>query len=144
MITEDLRKEKAQNYLICYSEQCEKREHCLRNILKQYVNEKMRIVQSVNLGNHDVIAGMCPMFKSDEKVRFPVGLTRLYDDIPMEKAQQIKRSLIEKLGRSNYYRYRNGELRLKKKITDIIESTMLRYGWNEPPRYDGYADDYLW
>lgn len=144
MISEELLRKKAQNYILCYSEQCEKSSRCLRSILKQYIDGKTKIVRSVNLINDDVVVGNCPMYKSNEKTIYPIGLTHLFDDIPKVKALQIKKALESRLGRSNYYRYRNGELILKKEVTDIIESTMQKYGWNTPPRYDGFIEDIQW
>ena len=78
MSREELFREKAGSYTVCYSQECPLREHCLRNILKDYVPERQFVVNSVNLTNPQMQRKGCPHYRNDQLRRMPVGLTRTY------------------------------------------------------------------
>ena len=67
-IDEELFKEKARNYLLCYNTSCERREHCLHWLAGPYVPETDKVCTVVNMMNKDVREGNCPFYKSDEKI----------------------------------------------------------------------------
>ena len=62
-IDEELFKEKARHYLLCYNTSCERREHCLHWLAGPYVPETDKVCTVVNVMNKDVREGNCPFYK---------------------------------------------------------------------------------
>ena len=79
---EQIFKEKADTYSVCYSTVCPLREHCLHCILSAYTPQDRMLVQSVNLNNPEMQREGCPWFRNDEPIRMPVGLSTMYYDMP--------------------------------------------------------------
>ena len=69
-------REIATKAIVCQSEACPVREHCLRNILKVHVPKQYLIVTAVNLGNPRMQQEGCPQYRPDEPVRMPLGFKR--------------------------------------------------------------------
>lgn len=142
--TERIFREKAESYLVCQSTTCPLRDHCLRSILSGYVDEGRVAVTSINLGNPDMQRADCPQFRDSQPIRVPVGLENLYRDMPGRLERAIREHLIGLFTRKRYYQYRNGVLPISPDVEQTIRQTLLRYGWQEEPHFDDYAEEYLW
>ena len=141
---EELFREKAGSYIVCYSQGCPLREHCLRNILKDYVPEQRFVVNSVNLTNPQMQREGCPHYRNDQPRRMPVGLTHTYYDMPGHTAKEIKSSLISTFSRKRYYEYHNGSRPITPDIEKIIRKAIKANGWESEPVFDSYTEDYIW
>ena len=126
---EDLFREMVRKGVVCQSQSCPKREHCLRNILKDYVPEQYPVATFVNLRNPRMQSEDCPQFCPDEPVRMPLGLTRMYDDIPSRQARAIKQHLIGLFSRRRYYDYHSAHRPITPDIEATIRQTLLAFGW---------------
>ena len=129
---------------VCQSEICPLREHCLRSLLRDYVPENYPLVTDVNLRNPEMQKEDCPRYCPDEPVRLPLGLTRMYYDMPGHLERTIKNHLIALFSRKRYYEYHNGRRPITSDAERIIRQTLLTYGWQHEPVFDGYAEEYLW
>ena len=104
---EQIFKEKADTYSVCYSTACPLREHCLHSILSAYTPQDRMLVQSVNLTNPEMQREGCPWFRNDEPIRMPFGLSTMYYDMPGRIERAIKNHLIHVYSRKRYYEYHN-------------------------------------
>ena len=141
---EEIFREKAKTYLVCYSVTCPIRNHCLRSILSGYVPKEEKIVTAVNLTNKKVQRQGCPEYRDDQPVRMPVGFINLYHEMPSHLERTIKSHLIDTYSRKRYYEYRNGARVITPDVEQHIRDTFLSSGWKEEPRFDGYVEEYLW
>ena len=141
---ESIYREKAQRYVTCYSGSCPLREHCLRSLINQYAPKEPLVAKVINLNNPDTQTSRCPMFRSDEPVRMPVGLAPMYHDMPGWMERGIKNSLIHKYTRKRYYEYHNGTRPLTSDVESHIRLTLKEYGWEQEPKYKGYIEELIW
>lgn len=137
-------REMASNGTICQSQVCPIRERCLRSILKDYVPEAFSVVTDVNLRNPKTQREDCPKYCPDQPVRLPLGLKRMYYDMPHHLERTIKNRLIYLTNRKLYYEYHNGRRPVTTDIERLIRQTLLAAGWQQEPVFDGYVEKYLW
>ena len=144
MIAEDILREKAKTYLVCYQDQCPLHSHCLRWQAAQYVPDRLFSVRCVNPKYQGCATEACPAYRSDQPQRIPVGMVKFYDAMPGKMVRAIKGQLIERFSRVVYYQYRRGE----RDITPAIEQEIARIcqecGWTAAPQYDGYTEKLIW
>lgn len=129
---------------ICQSQSCPIREHCLRCILKDYVPEHYPAVLAVHLGNPKMQTADCPQFCPDEPVRMPIGLKRMYFDMPRHLERTVKNRLISLLTRKRYYQYHGGRRPVTSDVEQLIRQTLLAAGWTQEPVFDDYTEEYLY
>ena len=119
---EQLLREKSDNYVVCFNAACNKHEHCLRWQVGQHVSERVWMVKCVNQRYAPVVAGQFDCYRDDKPLVMPVGMKEhFYDDIPLGKARQIKRTLISDYGRTVYYRYHSGLLPIPPQVQAHIQ-----------------------
>ena len=141
---DDLFREFVKKGVVCQSQSCPIREHCLRSILKDYVPENYAIVTDVNLRNPKMQSEDCPQYCPDQPVRMPLGLSRMYDDIPTRLARAIKSRLISIFSRKGYYEYHSAKRPVTPDVEARIRQTLLDLGWTQEPTFDDYTEEYLW
>jgi hypothetical protein len=141
---EEVFQEKAQSYVTCYSDRCPLREHCLRSILTQYAPRDLLVSKVINLHNPSTQTSNCPMYRSDEPVRMPVGLSPMYHDMPGWMERSIKNSLIQKYSRKRYYEYHNGTRPLTPEVEAHVRQTLQDYGWQQEPAFASYVEEIIW
>lgn len=137
-------REKAETYLVCYYNECEKAEQCLRHLLAEYVPETRRIVESVNAGYVKRHKGRCDYFRSAEPIVMYKGMTVFYHEIPERIAHEIRFTLRKHFGNSTYYRLRNGERLVTPDIYDYIKKVCEDYGWKEELQFDEKLFEVNW
>lgn len=128
---------------VCQSQSCPRREHCLRTILKDYVPENYPVVTVVNLRNPKMQGEDCPQYCPSEPLRMPLGISKMYDDIPSRLARDIKQRLIALFSRRRYYDYHTGRRPITPDIEATIRQTLLAFGWTQEPTFDDYTEQYL-
>lgn len=71
------------------------------------------------------------------------GFSHLYDQVLKIHYADIKDDITHSLrGRSNYYRYNNGERMLSEEQQKKIANIFRRYGYDREPEFDHY-EEYL-
>lgn len=131
------------SYLRCFNKQCERRDTCLRYQLalrmpKEYVG--VFAISPFYLENLD--DGECPHFQLDQPQPFALGITHLFDDIPLKKAEAIKSQMISYFGSSTYYRWKQKRRLVKPKEQAYIKNLFLAQGITDDPLYDDYQEYY--
>ena len=144
MTREEIFTAKADTYPLCFSQTCPLREHCLHSILVSYYPTGRNYVTSVNLGNPQMQQSDCPLFRNDEPVRMPVGLSTIYYDMPGHMERSIKNHLISVYSRKRYYEYHNGTRPLTPEVERYVRQTLKNYGWTEEPKFQGSVEEFLW
>ena len=141
---EELFREKARTYTICFTATCPLREHCLRALLTPYMPTDLLVTTSINLAHPQTQTMRCPMYRSDEIRRMPIGLKGAYHDMPGWMEHAIKKRLIERFSRKPYYEYHNGTRPINSDVEKIVRQTFKANGWTEEPQFDGYIEEYVW
>ena len=134
----------AKSYAICHSQTCPLREHCLRRLLLAYVPKDRRLTACVNLNNPAMQTETCPMYRNDQPVRMPLGIAKMYYDMPLRIAHPLKQFLIQHFNRKRYYEYHSGYKPVPPDHEQFIRQTILRFGWTAPIEFSSYVEDYLW
>lgn len=137
-------REMAKDGIVCQSQDCPIREHCLRSILKDFVPENTPVTTVINLRNPKMQSADCPRYCPDEPLRMPIGLTHMYYDMPGHLERSIKNRLISIFSRKRYYIYHGGRRPITPDIEETIRQTLLAFGWTAEPVFDGYVEEYLW
>lgn len=140
---EEALRQQASHYVLCYNGACSRHEHCLHYILTGYAPEADPVVTIVNPRRPDVLADKCTDFQSDAKRHMARGLTKFYDNIPEPKAKAIRSDLIATFNKTLYFKWRNGEKPITPEQQSQIASICRANGWNEPPVFDAYYEEYL-
>ena len=89
----------AKNYAVCHSQTCSLRTHCLRWLLRTYTPQSRRITTCVNLNHPAMQTDACPMYRNDQPVRMPLGIAKMYYDMPQRIAPPLKQHVIEYFNR---------------------------------------------
>ncbi|MBR0274989.1 MAG: hypothetical protein IJQ76_02110, partial [Prevotella sp.] len=105
MIDENILKDKARNYTVCFNNECPLHEHCLRWQVGRYVPERLYTISCFNPNHPGAGSDTCPGYRSDQPQRIARGMVGFYSEMPRAKEVAIKKRLIEYYTRVNYYRY---------------------------------------
>ena len=142
---EQLFTEKAgKSYAICHSQTCPQQAHCLRWQLRDYTPKDRRITACVNLNNPAMQSDTCPMYRDDNPVRMPLGISKMYYDMPQRIAHPLKQHLIQHFNRKRYYEYHSGYKPVPPEHEQYIRQAILRLGWAAPIEFNSYVEEYLW
>lgn len=143
-ISEEKIREMVTKGVVCQSETCPLRQHCLRSIFRDYVPENYPVVTDINLRNPKMQQPDCPRYCPDHPLRMPLGLSQMYDDIPSRLARTIKNHFIALFSRKGYYQYHSAKRPVTPDIEATIRQTLLAFGWTQEPTFDSYVEEYLW
>lgn len=90
----------------------------------------------------DVVAGTCTDFCSNVKVKMARGMLNFYENIPEGKAKAIRKALIQNFTKTKYFKFRNGTNPITPADRAEIAAICRSCGWNEPPVFDNYYEEY--
>ena len=129
------------NWAMCFNDNCDRKDGCMRHQAgslaattdpKKYV--KAQCVTPIAYKD-----GTCQMYAPVNVERQAWGFDHLYDQVLKTHFAEMKEEIVKHLrGMSNYYRYRNGELKLSEAQQQWIEQLFSRYGYTEPIEFDHY------
>lgn len=137
-------REKARTYAVCYKADCAKRDTCLRWILNDYVPTDTLVKHCVNIRNTQVASGECPMYRNSEPRLMPTGIQTAYYDMPGRIERSIKNALIAAFSRKRYYEYHNGTTPMTPDVEQLVRQTFIDHGWTEEPHFMKYVEEYEW
>ena len=141
---EELFREKAKNYLVCFNDVCPRHNQCLRWEVGRYIDQDMHVVTCVNPHYRKVAKSQCSLFRDNSPILMPIGMRHLYYDMPAHIAVAIKKDLIESSSRATYYHYHCGRRPICTAMQAQIEKTCRRHGWKAPLQFDYQREDYVW
>ena len=137
-------KKKAETGVLCFSEKCPQREHCILSLLNQYASKEHRVRTSVNLNNPLMQTADCPLYLDSEPVHMAVGIAPIYDKMPGKMERKIKHHLIDVYTRKLYYDYHTGRRPMPPEVERYVRQTARAAGWEEELLFDHYTDDFAW
>jgi len=141
---DQLFREKAASYTVCFNESCARRATCLRWILREYIPGDTLVSPCVNPRNAEVASGRCPLYRDSQPRRMPYGILSVYHDMPGRMERSIKNRLISQYSRKRYYEYHNGTRPLTPEVEQYVRQVIRANGWTEEPRFMGYVEGYVW
>jgi len=141
---DDMMREKASGYLVCFIDGCLLHETCMRWVVGCYANQDQVSHVSVNPRNPRMGGEDCPMFREKVRVKVKRGLTRFYHEMPGYMEQAIRRQLIAHFGRKHYFLMRRGDKFIYPADQQAIERICRQQGWTGPLVYDGEDEDWQW
>lgn len=127
----------------CFNEKCLRGDNCLRRQMALRIPKERASVQVINPGYLESVTGEgCRFFLLDEPQQFAKGITYLFDDLPLRKANIIKSQIMRHMGRTNFYRCKRQERLVKPKEQAYIKKLFLNQGIQDEPKFDEYLDYY--
>lgn len=144
MNEQEIFRQKAPHYLLCFIDSCPLHATCLHWLCGQEGPADEHTVSSVNPRHPDYGTDHCPCYREHQVVRHAKGMVHFFDDMPRRMETAVKRRLIGLYSRKVFYEYRNGIRLISPAMQQQIARICQEEGWTEEPRYDGWQDDYLW
>ncbi len=131
-------------YYHCLHTQCPRAQECLRLYVALHASTEVVIFKVINpafvCGKEDA----CRFFQSNRLSRFAMGITHLYDELPHNKAVEIKRILFAEFQRNTYYRIQHKQRYIRPAEQEFIREVFRREGIQQEPVFDEYIDKYDW
>ena len=105
-IAKELLIEKAkEGYTVCYADACPLRTQCLRWFVGQHIPHTYSSYRCVNPHFEGVATAECPMYRSDQKMRFAKGMTHTFTgDMPKRVETAVRYGIIGLTNRTYYFR----------------------------------------
>ena len=145
MEKELLVKKAHEGYTVCYMENCPLRDHCLRWLTGQHVPTSHSSYRCVNPHYEQVATADCPMYRSDQKVRFARGMMHTFtDDMPKRVEPAVRYGIASLTNRTYYFEYRNGSRLIPPALQEQIRQLFRSNGWTSDVTFDSYVEDYDW
>lgn len=144
MTDENILKEKATKYLLCFNDNCPRHVHCLHWQVALYVSEELPIVTFVNPRFKQVVTNECSYYRDDTPQRVAKGMIHFYDTIPRKLETAIKADFITRFTRVGYYKMRNGLRPITTDIEEIITNVCRSHGWKEELKFDEQGGQVIW
>ena len=142
---EIFKKKAADGYVVCFAEQCPKREQCLHWKVGQQMPDTKSVYSCVNPHFSGVGTDDCQLFRSSEKKRFAKGMKNIFnDDMPKKVMPYVRQSIKKKCCQTYYYEYRNGERLIPPALQEYIRQAFREVGWNQEVEFDSYIEEYEW
>ena len=138
--------EKAKNgYTVCYGDNCPLHTQCLRWQVGQHVPTTHNSYCCVNPLFEGVATDNCPMYRSDQKVRFAKGMLHTFNgDMPKRVESAVRYGIMSLTCRTYYFEYRNGSRLIPPALQEAIRNLFRENGWTEEVKFEGYVEDYDW
>jgi len=144
MTEQEILRQKAPHYLLCFIAECPLHETSLHWLCGQESSGDDLVVTSVNPRNPLTGTAGCPHYREKLKVRYAKGMVHFFDQMPRRTDVSIKSRLIGLYSRKTFYEYRNGVRLIPPQMQDRIARICREEGWPNPPQYDSWQDEFLW
>ena len=138
-------KKAQEGYTVCYVDECSLRNQCLRWQVGPHVPNTHSTYRCVNPHFEGVATTECPMYRTDQKVRFAKGMLHIFtDDMPKRVEPAVRYGIIGLTNRTYYFEYRNGSRLIPPALQEKIRKLFRDNGWTDEVKFDGYVEDYDW
>ena len=138
-------KKAEEGYTVCYVDECPLRNQCLRWQVGPHVPNTHSTYRCVNPHFEGVASTECPMYRSDQKVRFARGMLHIFTgDMPKRVEPAVRYGIIGLTNRTYYFEYRNGSRLIPPALQEKIRKLFRDNGWIDEVKFDGYVEDYDW
>lgn len=130
------------SYAVCFLEGCSVKEQCLRRLVADHLPETKdfgpAVLPTMKIGEEG-----CRLYENGEPKLMAWGFSKLFYDVKARHETQLRNQMKKYLGgRSNYYRYHNGERLLTPEQQEWIVNLFQQYGYTEGITFEHYANVY--
>lgn len=142
-----------QGYEYCFAGagKCSKASTCLRAIAARLLSEseepQSQTVHAVNplyVGRLSDFSA-CACYRSNELLHYARGMTRLFDEVPLKRASEIRLRVMGCFSCERYYYHsRKGERLITPEEQQRIAHVFKAAGLDITPRFDGYEYGLAW
>ena len=96
MTEQEIFREKAKDgYIVCFAEQCPRKEHCLHYLVGLQMPDTKSTYHCVNPHYQDLATEQCPLFRHSEKVKFAKGMKNIFNaDMPRQVEPFVRQKLV--------------------------------------------------
>lgn len=133
-----------EQYMLCTNSACKKAGNCLRHLVFAGLSENDEKIYTLNPKFFPKEDEKCRHFRPDEKIRIAWGTRKIFDDVPLKKAEIIKARLLQHFGKTLYYRFYRSERPVTTESQIYIEETFRANGISAEIKYESYTEDYDW
>lgn len=133
-----------EQYTLCTNPDCKKSRNCLRHLVFDELSESDEHIYTLNPKCFPKEDEECRHFRPDEKIRIAWGTRKIFDDVPVKKAETIKAKLLRHFGKTLFYRFYRSERPIKPEAQKYIEETFRANGISAEIQYESYTEDYDW
>lgn len=131
-------------FAYCMDGQCRHAAKCLRYLAAQQLTPERKVFSIVNPACTTPQADSCPFFKEERMTQYALGMTRLLDNLPHNKAVAVRRSINACFSKGTLYRIRKKERFIMPEEQNLIRSIFIRLGIDAEPAFDQYVERYAW
>lgn len=135
-------KDVPQNYTHCLNAICSQANDCLRFKVGQAVPDHVSQFTIINPSPINKSGGECRYFEPIKQIRYALGITHLYDDLPHTKYIRIKKAIHRYLEHSRYYRIYNKLYFITPEQQEFIRDLFRKEGIEKEPVFDEYVERY--
>ena len=133
------------NFMCCLCAACPKAGGCLRHLAATECAPDREFFFCLNPNFPGAGSTDCSAFRPAEKLRFARGMTRMFDEIPLRKAMELKSRVVEYFGASRFYNYLvKGRYPVSPEDQEGVARLFAKAGIADPPVFDAYEDTYDW
>lgn len=130
------------DFIHCSNQQCPHAQECLRYFVMQHLPPECETIRTITPAYPN--GKECRYFLSSEKQKFARGIKHIYDNLPHQKAVEIKKNIINHFGKTLYYRIWREEYLITPAQQRYIQGVFRRKGIMEAPEYDAILNQYAW
>lgn len=127
----------------CFHDNCSRAAECLHHQITAFLPEDFGCIMTINPHYTPGERG-CSYFKSCDPLVYTEGMSRMLADLPYDKANEIKRKMLNHFGKTHFYRLKRKELRFTPEDQLVVKRIFLSVGIKEPPTYDAYIECFDW
>lgn len=132
-------------YRLCLKDNCPLAEECLRHLAVQALPASQNSVSAILPGKCTADEnGKYPYFRSNVKVRYARGFTRVLTTFPVNVLEAFRDRLIGIYPRNKYFKMRRGGVLLTPAEQELIVRAARAKGFQGEFTFDNYEDHYLW
>lgn len=131
-------------FAYCMDGQCKQAATCLRHLASQQLTPERKVFSIVNPACTTPQEDSCPFFKEVQTVRYALGITRLLDDLPHNKAVAARQYINAGFSKGTIYRIRKKERLITPEEQEFIRRVFVRIGIEAEPVFDQYVEQYAW
>lgn len=140
-------------YAHCFvgMDNCPKAGSCLRAIAARLLTESKEpqpativTVNALHLAQLPART-VCPLYRSNEPLRYAKGMTHLFDELPLKQAVVVRPRIVNCFSCESYfYLSRKGERLISPEEQQKIVKVFRKAGPEFIPKFDDYQDTIVW
>lgn len=143
MINENLIRQHAKNYVVCFNGDCSVRNECLRWLAGCCQDDEW-LVYAVNHNSQGAGGETCRHLRKAVEMEMPVGFVHMFDSIAEKKARAVRKDMLGEMGPNCYYVHRRGDKPMTPELQKVVRNIFKKNGVEDAPQYDGTAKTYNW